>query len=198
MQFFKFNKNIHNAATMLIEPESELDKLIKECAEEVAPFRVGICCLTDPAQLDKGKLIPMTDRLAIGYLNEHNSDSTSDYIRLLCHGIMSTKFATDGTIWISKGKQRKHDCIPASDVEEMMKKHHPDMFYLFVMDDDIERLDIYGLFLFDDKNALKVHRVSYPVEACIRENKQPVFSSADVPFIGPAAFYALKQLNYLT
>lgn len=199
MQYLKFADCVSDSTKFQIKEESELDSIIKECTEEVSPLRVGICCLTDTKQIDGEERTPISTRFVVRYFNTHNRDTMFDYVRELSYGAMTTKFGTDGTIWIDKGKKHKFDCVPSSDVEEMLKEEFPDMFYMFIMDNEDNRRDIYGLFLFDEKNAVKVHRVSYHVESYTREGKPlPQIDLASVPCVGPAAFYALKELKYLT
>lgn len=199
MQYLKFADCVSDSTKFQIKEGSELDSIIKECAEEVSPLRVGVCCLTDPAQIDGADRTPISTRFVVRYFNTHNRDTMFDYVRELSYGAMTTKFGADGTIWIDKGKKHKFDCVPSSDVEEMLKEEHPDMFYMFIMDNEDNRRDIYGLFLFDEKYAAKVHRVSYHVESLTREgHPYPQIDLASVPCVGPAAFYALKELKYLT
>ena len=199
MQYLKFADNVSDSTKFQIKEGSELDSLIKECSEEVSPLRVGICCLTDPVQLNDGTSVPLTDKLVVRYFGANNRNTMFDYMLELSFGTMTTKLGVDGTIWIDKGKKHKFDCVPSSDVEDMIKKAHPDMFYMFIMDNEDSRRDVYGLFLFDEKNAAKVHRVSYHVESLTREgHPYPQIDLASVPCVGPAAFYALKELKYLT
>ena len=199
MQYLKFADSVSDSTKFQIKEGSELDSLIKECAEEVSPLRVGICCLTDPKQLNDTDKVPLTDRFVVRYFNAHNKDTMFDYVRELSYGRLTTKLGVDGTVWIDKGKKHRFDCVPASDVEDMLKEEHPDMFYMFIMDNEDNRRDVYGVFLFDEKNAVKVHRVSYHVESLVREGHPlPQIDLASVPCVGPAAFYALKELKYLT
>jgi len=199
VQYIKFADSVSDSTKFQIKEGSELDNVIKECSEEVSPFRVGVCCLTDPFHLGNTNRTLLTDRFVVRYFSKNNHDTMCDYIREMAMGTMTTKFGTDGTIWIDKGKKHRFDCIPSSDVEDMLKEANPDMFYMFIMDNEDNRRDIYGLFLFDEKNSVKVHRVSYHVESYTREGKPlPQIDLASVPFIGPAAFYALKELKYLT
>lgn len=197
MQFLKFEDCIDDADLFFIRKDSELDNLIKECAEEVAPLRIGVCCLTDPKQLEPS-LNTLTDKLMVRYFTKQNKYLMHQYIADLCSGRMTTRLGADGTIWIDKGKKHKFDCVPADDVESMFKEMHPDMFYMFIMDNEDNRRDVYGLFLFDNKNATKVHNVSYPVESSLNRGEVPDVNLASVPCVGPAAFYALKELKYLT
>lgn len=199
MQYLKFADCVSDSTKFMINEGAELDGIIKECTEEVSPLRVGVCCLTDPKQIGGADRTPISTRFVVRYFNTHNRDTMFDYVRELSYGAMTTKFGADGTIWIDKGKKHRFDCVPASDVEDMLKEEHPDMFYMFIMDNEDNRRDVYGLFLFDEKNAAKVHRVSYHVESLTREGHQyPQIDLASVPCVGPAAFYALKELKYLT
>lgn len=197
MQYLKFADCVPDSTKFQIKEGSELDNVIKECSEEVSPLRVGVCCLTDPKQLESS-LTPLTDKLMIRYFTKQNKYLMHQYIADLCSGRMTTRLGADGTIWIDKGKQHKFDCVPADDVESMFKEAHPDMFYMFIMDNEDNRRDVYGLFLFDPKNAPRVHRVSYPVESILNKGGIPQVDPASVPCVGPAAFYALKELKYLT
>ena len=199
MQYLKFADCMSDSTKFQIKEGSELDSIIKECAEEVSPLRIGVCCLTDPKQICDTERTSISTRCAIRYFGKNNYNTMCDYIREIAMGTMTTKFGIDGTIWIDKGKQHKFDCVPPDDVESMFKEMHPDMFYIFVMDTEDTRRDIYGLFLFDEKNAVKVHRVSYHVESFTREgHPHPQIDLASVPCVGPAAFYALKELKCLT
>ena len=198
MQYLKFADSVSDSTKFQIKEGSELDSLIKECAEEVSPIRVGVCCLTDHKDLDDTKRGSISNRLVVHYFHKNNHDTMCNYIREMSFGTMTTKFGTDGTIWIDKGKKHKFDCVPADDVENILEEMYPEMFYMFIMDNEDNRRDVYGLFLFDDKNAAKVHNVSYPVETTLHKGGVPDIDLASVPCVGPAAFYALKELKYLT
>lgn len=199
MQYLKFADNVSDSTKFQIREGSELDVIIKVCSEEASPLRIGVCCLTDPKELNDGTLIPLTDKLVVRYFGAHNRDTMLNYVREFCCGAMTTKLDVDGTIWIDKGKKHKFDCIPSSDVEDMLKKDHPDMFHMFIMDNEDRRRDVYGLFLFNIHNSINVHRMSYFVESYAQKGKPfPKVDFASVPLIGPAAFYVLKELKYLT
>ena len=158
MDFFSFKENIEDSTLLKIIKGSPLDEVIKETAKEVKPLRVGMCTISrvEPLLLRKGSKVSPSDRLFVQYFN--NKKEFFEYIRLLSMNMGRTKFNTDGTIQFDKGKQRMFDCVPACDVEEMIKKDLPSIFYTFVLDiESVGSRHICGLFLYDQAYSKHVH-----------------------------------------
>jgi len=158
MDFFSFKENIEDSTLLKIIKDSPLDEVIKETTKEVKPLRVGMCTISrvEPLLLRKGSPVSPSDRLFVQYFN--GKKEFFEYIRLLSMNIGRTRFDTDGTIQFDKGKQHKFDCAPACDVEEMIKKDFPSIFYTFVLDTEpFGARHICGLFLYDKANVERVH-----------------------------------------
>lgn len=158
MDFYSFKENIEDSTLLKIIKGSSLDEVIKETVKEVKPLRVGMCTISrvEPLLLRKGSPVSPSDRLFVQYFN--NKKEFFEYIRLLSMNVGRTKFNIDGTIQFDKGKKRMFDCVPACDVEEMIKKDFPSIFYTFVLDiEPVGARHICGLFLYDQANAKHVH-----------------------------------------
>lgn len=158
MDFYSFKENIEDSTLLKIIKGSPLDEVIKETTKEVKPLRVGMCTISrvEPLLLRKGSKVSPSDRLFVQYFN--NKKEFFEYIRLLSMNMGRTEFNTDGTIQFDKGKQRMFDCVPACDVEEMIKKDLPSIFYTFVLDiESVGSRHICGLFLYDQAYAKNVH-----------------------------------------
>ena len=158
MDFYSFKENIEDSTLLKIIKGSPLDEVITETAKEVKPLRVGMCTISrvEPLLLRKGSPVSPSDRLFVQYFN--GKKEFFEYVRLLSMNIGRTRFDTDGTIQFDKGKQHKFDCAPACDVEEMIKKDFPSIFYTFVLDTEpFGARHICGLFLYDQANVERVH-----------------------------------------
>ena len=158
MDYYSFNENIEDSKLLKIIKGSPLDEVITETTKEVKPLRVGMCTISriEPLLMRKGSKVSPSDRLFIQYFN--NKKEFFEYIRLLSMNIGKTRFDTDGTIQFDKGKHREFDCVPACDVDEMLKKDFPSIFYTFVLDmEPSGARHICGLFLYDQANAERVH-----------------------------------------
>jgi hypothetical protein len=161
MEFFKLKENIRDPELMDIIPGSDLDNLIKETEEEVAPLKVGVCGLTyneGMVRVDREfNLISSTDRFVAYYFN--GKPEHIPYIKQISTGKIKTRMMEDGTISIDKPNQKGFDVVPASDIEEILSRDYPGCFYRFVMGQmpDDRSNHIFGLFLYDEKNAKHVH-----------------------------------------
>ena len=158
MEFYSFKENIEDSKLFKIIKGSPLDEVIKETTKEVSPLRVGMCTVTriEPLLLRKGSKVSPSDRLFVQYFN--GKKEFFNYIQLLSVSAGRTKFNTDGTIQFDKGKQRMFDCVPACDVEEMIKQEFPSIFYTFVLDiEPVGARHICGLFLYDQANTERIH-----------------------------------------
>lgn len=161
MEFFKLKENIRDPELMDIIPGSDLDNLIKETEEEVAPLKVGVCGLTyneGMVRMDREfNLISSTDRFVANYFRD--KPEFMAYIRQISLGELKTRMMEDGNISIDKPNQKGFDVVPASDIEEILSREYPGCFYRFVMGPmpDDRSNHIFGLFLYDEKNAKHVH-----------------------------------------
>lgn len=161
MEFFKLKENIRDPELMDIIPGSDLDNLIKETEEEVAPLKVGVCGLTyneGMVRMDREyNLISSADRLVANYFRDKPEWTT--YLQQLATRKLRTRMLEDGTISIDKLNQKGFDFVPASDIKEILSKDYPGCFYRFVMGQmpDDHSNHIFGLFLYDEKNAKHVH-----------------------------------------
>lgn len=158
MDYFSFKENIKDSKLLKIIKGSPLDEVITETVKEVNPLRVGMCTITriEPLLARKGSKVSPSDRLFVQYFNDKKE--FFEYIRVLSYNQGKTRFDTDGTIQFDKGKQHKFDCVPACDVDEMLKKDYPSIFYTFVLDmEPFGARHICGLFLYDQANVKRVH-----------------------------------------
>ena len=158
MDFYSFKENIEDSKLFKIIKGSPLDEVITEMAKEVNPFRVGMCTISriEPLLSREGSKVSPSDRLFVQYFNDKKE--FFEYIQLLSVNVGRTRFDTDGTIQFDKGKHHKFDCVPACDVEEMLKKEFPSIFYTFVLDTEpFGARHICGLFLYDQVNVGRVH-----------------------------------------
>lgn len=161
MEFFKLKENIRDPELMDIIPGSDLDNLIKATEEEVAPLKVGVCGLTyneGMVRMDREfNLVSSTDRFVVNYFRDKPEHAS--YMQQIAARRLKTRMMEDGTISIDKHNQNGFDCVPVSDIEEILSKDYPGCFYRFVMGPmpDDRSNHIFGLFLYDEKNAHHVH-----------------------------------------
>ena len=163
MDFFSFKENFKDEKTLEIIEGSPLDDLIKTTQQEVSTMRVGVCIITrQPHEINKIKGgfhlpdVTATDRImAIYFL--HKPEFVRYASDLAVHRI-STRLDTSGNVQIDKGKQHRFDVIPSEDVENILKKDNPELFYMFVADlADRNDRHVCGLFLYDEKDSRRVN-----------------------------------------
>ena len=209
MDFFSFKENIEDSTLLKIIKGSPLDEVIEETAKEVNPLRVGMCTITrvEPLLLRKGNKVSPSDRLFVQYFNDKKE--FYEYIRLLSMNTGRTKFNTDGTIQFDKGRQRMFDCVPACDVEEMIKKDFSPIFYTFVLDiEPVGARHICGLFLYDQANVKHVHlsdMLSRDKKYCLNNIQELdrtitsyLLNTDRLLVIGPNNLKLLENNNWLT
>ena len=209
MDFFSFKENIEDSTLLKIIKGSPLDEVIEETAKEVNPLRVGMCTITrvEPLLLRKGNKVSPSDRLFVQYFNDKKE--FYEYIRLLSMNTGRTKFNTDGTIQFDKGRQRMFDCVPACDVEELIKKEFPSIFYTFVLDiEPVGARHICGLFLYDQANVKHVHlsdMLSRDKKYCLNNIQELdrtitsyLLNTDRLLVIGPNNLKLLENNNWLT
>lgn len=163
MDFFSFKENFKDEKTLEIVEGSPLDVLIKSTQQEVSPMRVGICIITrlphEVKRIESGFHLPKvtaTDRIMVNYFL--NKPEFVQYASDLAVRRISTRLDTSGNIQIDKGKQHRFDVIPSEDVENILKKDNPELFYMFVADlADRSDRHVCGLFLYNEKDSRRVN-----------------------------------------
>ena len=213
MDFFSFKENFKDEKTLEIIEGSPLDDLIKTTQQEVSPMRVGICIITrQPHEINKIKGgfhlpdVTATDRImAIYFL--HKPEFVKYASDLAVHRI-STRLDTSGNVQIDKGKQHRFDVILSEDVENILKKDNPELFYMFVADlADRNDRHVCGLFLYDEKDSRRVNiydvlsrEVKYQEIAASKRNELGDYlrSSSRTQILDLAAFHTFRYLGHIT
>lgn len=130
---------------------------------EVAPYKVGMC-LIKPTMMNRSYHYGSSTEVLLkvitlkSFYRDKDTDTLNKYSNMFDRNQLKVRLDKSGNIWLAKGKDLEYDTIPADTVEEIVKSIYPQLFHVFVFNRAPKMKEaLYGLFLYDEKNAKAVN-----------------------------------------